>query len=221
MRRVRSAVHVEKRVTGVAEEAAKIHAHLGQPAAIHVPMMQDGPDEAPSEEAEREKLRTLPANLDASIAALTRRVTRMSTRSCRPSRRSANRGKQEAQGVYRGRGVRQGSAHGQAEVDPTGGATYRGPQPGHHHRELQPVARAILQRSGATVPASTTAGTNAGSGAAAALACSLAAGCRCGNGIDRKWGGRRQQASFRAWARDEVSTLLEPEQGLEMLTAGQ
>ena len=34
-------------------------------------MMEDGPDEAPWEEAEREQLRTLLANLDASIAALT------------------------------------------------------------------------------------------------------------------------------------------------------
>ena len=55
----------------VAEEAAKLHAQLGQPAAINVPMIEDGPDEAPSEEAEREKLRTLLANLNASVAALT------------------------------------------------------------------------------------------------------------------------------------------------------
>ena len=50
----------------VAEEAAK----LGQ-GAIDVPMMETGQDVAPSEEAEREQLRTLLANLDASIAALT------------------------------------------------------------------------------------------------------------------------------------------------------
>ena len=54
----------------VVEEAAKLHAQLGQDA-IDVPMMETGPDEAPSEEAEREQLRTLLANLDASIAALT------------------------------------------------------------------------------------------------------------------------------------------------------
>ena len=51
-------------------EAAKLHAQLGQDA-IDVPMMETGPDEAPSEEAEREQLRTQLANLDASIAALT------------------------------------------------------------------------------------------------------------------------------------------------------
>ena len=54
----------------VVEEAGKLHAQLGQ-VAIDVPMMETGPDEAPSQEAEREQLRTLLANLDASIAALT------------------------------------------------------------------------------------------------------------------------------------------------------
>ena len=54
----------------VAEEAAKLHAQLGQ-GAIDVPMMETGQDVAPSDEAEREQLRTLLANLDASIAALT------------------------------------------------------------------------------------------------------------------------------------------------------
>ena len=52
----------------VAEEAAKLHAQLGQDA-VDVPMMENGRDEAPSEEAEREQLRTLLA--DASVAALT------------------------------------------------------------------------------------------------------------------------------------------------------
>ena len=54
--------------TVVAEEAAKLHAQLGQDA-VDVPMMENGPDDVPSEEAEREHLRTLLANLDASIAA--------------------------------------------------------------------------------------------------------------------------------------------------------
>ena len=52
----------------VEEEAAKLHAQLGQDA-VDVPMMENGRDEAPSEEAEREQLRTLLA--DASVAALT------------------------------------------------------------------------------------------------------------------------------------------------------
>ena len=51
-------------------EAAKLHAQLGQDA-VDVPMMENGPDEVPPEEAEREQLRTLLANLDASIAAPT------------------------------------------------------------------------------------------------------------------------------------------------------
>ena len=46
----------------VAEEAAKLHAQLGQ-GAIDVPMTGTSPDVAPSEEAEREQLRTLFANL--------------------------------------------------------------------------------------------------------------------------------------------------------------
>ena len=54
----------------VAEDAAKLHAQLGQ-GAIDVPIMETGQDVAPSDEAEREQLRTLLANLDASIAALT------------------------------------------------------------------------------------------------------------------------------------------------------
>ena len=54
----------------VAEEAAKLHAQLGQ-GAIDVPMMETGQDVAPSEEAERKQLRTLLTNLDASIGALT------------------------------------------------------------------------------------------------------------------------------------------------------
>ena len=54
----------------VAEEAAKHHAQLGMDA-VDLPMMGDGLDEVPSEEAELEQLRTLLANLDASIAALT------------------------------------------------------------------------------------------------------------------------------------------------------
>ena len=51
----------------VAEEVAKLRAQLGQDA-VDVPMMENGRDEAPSEEAEREQLRTLLA--DASVAAL-------------------------------------------------------------------------------------------------------------------------------------------------------
>ena len=39
------------------EEAAKLHAQLGQDA-IDVPMMETGQDAAPSEEAEHEHLRT-------------------------------------------------------------------------------------------------------------------------------------------------------------------
>ena len=122
----------------VAEEAAKLHAQLGQDA-IDVPMIETGPDEAPSEEAEREQLRTLLANLDASIAALTPgrggrrgRVPDSTGRAgeaqadpgsaLRPQKaqdltqsvpRDPREGKQEVQGVGRG-GVRHGSALGQA-----------------------------------------------------------------------------------------------------------
>ena len=159
--------------------------------------------------------------------------------------RGSREGKQEVQGVSGGMpGTRrQGSWRlWRPRRGPHGKATCRGPRPGHAvgsstaersgrrcKGELQSVARAI-QRSGATVPASTTVGPNAGSGAAAALACSLTAGCnlarrggnaQCGDDIDRKWGGRRQETSFSACARDEVSTKLEPERGLETLTAGQ
>ena len=54
----RDAVHVELYVVGitaavVAEEAAKLHAQLGQDA-IDVPVVEIGPDVALSEEAERE-----------------------------------------------------------------------------------------------------------------------------------------------------------------------
>ena len=59
-------------------------AQLGQ-GAIDVPMMETGQDVAPSEEAEREHLRTLLANLDASIV-----LARTCARFFRPSRRSAS-----------------------------------------------------------------------------------------------------------------------------------
>ena len=85
----RDAVHVELYVVGISNNRAERsqapvyaeylcscgggggrEAQLGQ-GAIDVPMMETSQDVAPSEEAEREQLRTLLANLDASIAALT------------------------------------------------------------------------------------------------------------------------------------------------------
>ena len=53
-----------------ASVCAKILCNCGGGGGREVPMVEDGPDDAPSE-AEREKLRTLLANFDASIAALT------------------------------------------------------------------------------------------------------------------------------------------------------
>ena len=145
--------------------------------------------------------------------------------------RGSREGKQEVQGVSGGMpGTRrQGSWRlWRPRRGPHGKATCRGPRPGHAvgsstaersgrrcKGELQSVARAI-QRSGASVPASTTAGPNPGGDAVATLAFSLTAkrdnpacgrgGAQCGDDIDWECGGRRQWATFSAGV--EIPTIL-------------
>ena len=106
----------------VAEEAAKLYAQLGQ-GTIDVPMMETGPDVAPSEDAEREQLRTLLVNLDASIAALTPVAAGdedgyQILQAKQEKRKRSRLSSRPVQGVGRGGGVRHGSALGQAEADP-------------------------------------------------------------------------------------------------------
>ena len=223
MRRVRSAVHVEKRVAGsgsssrgqssrrpqfmqstfaavVAEEAAKLHAQLGQPAAIDVPMIEDGLDEAPSEEAEREKLRTLLANLNASVATLTlvaagdedvyQIVQAKQERAKQVQKYKALVEEEESvKALLQGRegngaggcGDRGGDRKGRQRAEVPDQVTITDESSAVGRRTAERSGRdaresfnqwleQYIHRSGATVP-----GPNAGRGAAAALACLLAA----------------------------------------------
>ena len=106
--------------------AAKLHAQLGQDA-VDVPMMENGPGRGPtggSHAGRGGRRGRVPDAAGQKRDAQAGPTSALGPQTAQDQAQSGSggprEGKQEVQGVSRGRGVRRGAAHGQAEVDPAG-----------------------------------------------------------------------------------------------------